>query len=101
MMNGSKTTLAVAWRQLQRILYILSEQYQGNDPDDIIPWGTVDRGMIPSPELGGARLAEADDGRRFRALLVEALKREDPHTFFPAGFIIAAVNRRLSNLPGS
>lgn len=79
--------------------YILSEQYQGDNPDDIIPWGTIDRGMIPSPELGGNPLAQRDDGRRFRALLVEALKREDPHIFSPAEFIIAAANRRLSNLP--
>jgi len=90
------------YRSLEAIAenpYILSEQYQGNDPDDIIPWGTIDRGMIPSPELGGEVLAQADDGRRFRALLVDALKREDPHIFSPADFVIAAVNRRLSNLP--
>jgi hypothetical protein len=79
--------------------YILSEQYQGNDPDDFIPWGTLDRGMIPSPELGGEALAETDDARRFRALLVDTLRREESHVFAPADAVIATVNRRLSVLP--
>lgn len=79
--------------------YILAEQYQGDDPDDLIPWGTIDRGMIPSHELGGEALAEIDDGRRFRALLVDALQREDSHVFVPADTIIEPVNRRLSVLP--
>jgi exodeoxyribonuclease V alpha subunit len=79
--------------------YLLSEQYQGNDADDFIPWGTIDRGMIPSPELGGDALAESDDGRRFRALLVDALRHEESHVFAPAETIIAAANRRLSVLP--
>lgn len=79
--------------------YVLSEQYQGDDPDDFVPWGMIDRGMIPSPELGGETIAEVDDPRRFRALLVEALKREDSHVFVPAETVIASVNRRLSVLP--
>ncbi|RME53638.1 MAG: exonuclease, partial [Deltaproteobacteria bacterium] len=79
--------------------YILSEQYQGDDPDDFIPWGTIDRGMLPSPELGGEAFAEADDGRRFRALLVEALRHERSHAFVPADTIIEKANQRLSVLP--
>ncbi len=79
--------------------YILSEQYQGDDPDDFISWGTIDRGMIPSPELGGEALAETDDGRRFRALLVDALRNEDSHVFAPAKAVIETVNRCLSVLP--
>ena len=79
--------------------YLLSEQYQGNGPDDFIPWGAIDRGMIPSPELGGEPLGSADDQRRFRALVVDALRREEAHTFSPATAVIEAVNRRLSTLP--
>lgn len=79
--------------------YILSEQYQGDGPDDFIPWGAIDRGMIPSPELGGECLAEANDPRRFRALLVDALRREESHVFLAADTVIEAVNRRLSVLP--
>lgn len=79
--------------------YILSEQYEGDDPDDFISWGVIDRGMIPSPELGAEALASADDPRRFRALLVDSLKREEAHVFAPSDTAIAAVNRRLSVLP--
>ncbi|MFC2167769.1 ATP-dependent RecD-like DNA helicase [Acidobacteriota bacterium] len=79
--------------------YILSEQYHGNGPDDFIPWGTLDRGMIPSPELGGEALAMSDDARRFRALLVDSLKNEESHVFVPADSLIEIVNRRLSVLP--
>ena len=57
--------------------YALTEQYDGDDPDDSIPWGTIDRGMIPSPELGGEMHADLDDARRFRALVVDALRREE------------------------
>ena len=79
--------------------YILSEQYQGDSPDDFVPWGTIDRGMIPSPELGGEALAATDDERRFRALVVDALRREETHAFLPAADVIETVNRRLSVLP--
>lgn len=79
--------------------YILAEQYQGDDPDDIIPWGTIDRGVLPSPGLGGERLVEPDDGRRLRALLVAALQQDDPHVFSPAALILQRVNERLAALP--
>ncbi len=79
--------------------YLLSEQYHGDGPDDCVPWGTIDRGMIPSPELPGEALVNADDERRFRGLVVDALRCEEKHVFVPAGRIIEAVNRRLSVLP--
>jgi hypothetical protein len=79
--------------------YTLSEQYVGDDPDDIIPWGTIDRGMIPSPELGASALAEADDPLRLRSLLVDGLRREQSHVFLPAEQLIENANRRLSVLP--
>ena len=55
--------------------------------------------MIPSPEIGGAALASADDERRFRGLVVEGLRREETHVFVAATSVIEAVNRRLSVLP--
>lgn len=93
--NGIRATLD----DIAKNPYILSEQYQGDDPDDFIPWGTIDRGMIPSPELGGKALAQIDDSCRFRALLVTTLQREEPHVFTPAEIAIAKVNQRLSVLP--
>jgi len=75
--------------------YLLSEQYCGNDADDIIPWGRIDRGMIPSPELGGAPLAEKDDRRRMRALAVQCLNYQEQHVFLPAPLLLQEINRRI------
>jgi len=95
----ARNGITVGLEAIAKNPYILSEQYRGNDADDFMPWGSLDRGMIPSPELGGATLASSDDDRRFRALLVDALRREEANVFAPADAIIATVNRRLSVLP--
>ena len=79
--------------------YILSEQYIGNGPDDIIPFSKIDHGVYPSPELGGAFLFETDDGHRLRALCVEQLRQEQKDTFMPASQVIHNLNHRLSFLP--
>lgn len=79
--------------------YILSEQYLGDNLDDFIPWGAIDRGTIPSPELGGERLAELDDPRRLRGLLVDVLKGEGDHCFMAADRALEVVNHRLDVLP--
>ena len=81
--------------------YCLCESYVGDDPDDIIPWATVDRAVLPSPELGGEPLAEMeqDDPRRFRALCVEQLRRERNQTFRGATEVLEEVNERLAKLP--
>jgi len=79
--------------------YILSEQFIGDGPDDIITFAKIDHGMFPSPELGGEFIAENDDWRRLRALCVEQLKREDKDTFVAASQVIYAVNHKLSFLP--
>ena len=81
--------------------YVLCECYVGDNPDDTIPWSTVDRGVLPSPELGGEYLAEMeiDDARRLRALCVEQLKREPNQTFRAADSVLTEVNARISKLP--
>lgn len=81
--------------------YLLCEGYVGDSPDDIIPWSTVDRGVLPSPELGGKYLAEMeiDDARRLRALCVEQLRREPNQTFRAADSVLKEVNSRLDKLP--
>jgi len=72
--------------------YILSEQYIGNGPDDVITFNKIDHGVFPSPELGGEFLANTDDGRRLRALCVEQLGKEQKDTFVAASQIIHAAN---------
>ena len=82
--------------------YCLCESYVGDDPDDMIPWATVDRAVLPSPELSGEPLAdmETDDPRRLRSLCVEQLRRERNQTFRSASEIVKEVNGRLAKLPG-
>lgn len=81
--------------------YLLCEGYMGDSPDDTIPWAAVDRGVLPSPEVGGEPLAgmEMDDARRFRALCVEHLRKEQNQTFRAAENIVTEINHRLSKLP--
>lgn len=80
--------------------YILAEQYVGNDLDDIIPWGRIDRGALPSPDLGGTNLVELDDPKRMRALAAQCLRRDGKHTFLPAAFLTQQINQRIGILPG-
>lgn len=81
--------------------YLLSELFVGEAPEDIIPWSTVDRGVFPSPELGGEVLSDMlnDDPRRLRSLCVEQLKREPNQTFRPADIILKEINARMDRLP--
>lgn len=97
--NRVQNGILVGLKTITENPYILSEQYQGDNQDDSISWGMIDRGMIPSPQLGGKAIAEADGANRFRALLVDTIKREDNHVFLPADRVIETVNRRLSILP--
>src|SRR3546814_10775780 len=41
--------------------YLLSELFVGDAPEDIIPWSTIDRGVFPSPELGGDVLCDRSE----------------------------------------
>lgn len=76
--------------------YLLSEQFVGDNPDDRISFNKIDHGVFPSPDLGLDLLAEKDDWRRFRALCVERLHKEQAHTFIAATNIIHDVNHKLS-----
>jgi hypothetical protein len=79
--------------------YVLAEEYSGDGVDDFISFSKIDHGMIPSPDLGGTRLAEKDDWRRLRSLCVERLRRETRSTFIRSDRMIAQINDRLKPLP--
>ena len=81
--------------------YLICEGYAGDSPDDTIPWSLVDRGVLPSQDVGGEYLAdmELDDPRRLRALCVEQLRRESNQTFCAADNILEEVNARIAKLP--
>jgi exodeoxyribonuclease V alpha subunit len=81
--------------------FVLSEQYCGTSVDDRIAWSAVDRGVLPSPDLGGEPLAgtEYNDERRFRALCVEHLRRDPKHTFRFARDLLIEIMQRMERLP--
>jgi exodeoxyribonuclease V alpha subunit len=81
--------------------YLLSEMYVGADVSDRIAWSAIDRGVLPSPELGGKPLADVDlnDARRFRALCVEHLRQEPKHTFRFAKDLLVEITERMDRLP--
>ena len=81
--------------------YLICESYLGDNPDDRISWPTIDRGILPSPELGGTPCSdmEIDDARRLRALCVDEIGREPNHTFQSSNRVLERVNQRLKTLP--
>ena len=96
----SDSGLSVSTQEIADNPYLLSEMYCG-DQADRIPWSVVDRGALPSPNLGGQPLAEVEynDERRFRALCVEHLRREPNHTFRFAKDLLAEIHVRMERLP--
>ena len=79
--------------------YLLVEQFAGDSADDRITWSQVDRGAIPSPELGVEGLNEPDSPLRLRALAHECLQRVSGHTYLDAPALARLVNKRLEALP--
>ena len=68
---------------------------------DRIAWSVIDRGVLPSPDLGGEPLAEMEfnDARRFRSLCVEHLRREPNHSFRLAHDVLIEITERMKRLP--
>ncbi len=81
--------------------YLIAEMYCGADVSDRVPWSAIDRGVLPSPELGGNALADVDfnDERRFRALCVEHVRREPKHSFRFAKDLLVEIGQRMNCLP--
>ena len=81
--------------------YLIAEMYCGADASDRVPWSAIDRGVLPSPELGGKPLADVEfnDERRLRALCVEHLRREPKHSFRFAKELLIEIAQRMDRLP--
>jgi len=97
--DRAKNGILADLKQLVQNPYLLSEQFIGDDPDDRISFNKIDHGVLPSPELGIKCLLEKDDARRFRALCIERLHREEMHTFVSATNVLHGVNHKLSFFP--
>jgi len=80
-------------------LYIISEQYIGNDIGDEIPFSKIDHAVLPSPDLGLENLYSKHDWRRLRALMVNELKFETIHSFVNQETILDKLNKKLVHYP--
>lgn len=79
--------------------YIIFEQYQGMDADDVIPFYKIDNGIIVSPEYGIENLLEAGDPERLRAFCVDELNRVAAHSFGKAKVMLSSINHRMDRMP--
>ncbi|WP_375210987.1 ATP-dependent DNA helicase [Hyphococcus sp.] len=98
--SRSENGLTASTEMIAENPYILNEQYCGDDAGDRIPWSLIDRGVLPSPELGPP-LCEMDnnDARRFRGLCVDHLSAEPNHNFRFAADLLAEITERMDHLP--
>lgn len=79
--------------------YIIFEQYQGFDTDDIIPLYKIDNGILASPDFGLDNLLDEGSTERLRAFCVDELNRIAAHSFGKASAILESVNHRLDRMP--
>ncbi len=77
---GEKSKDTGITSSLSKILdnpYILSEEYQGENEDDVIGFYKIDNGIFPDQNLEPAIEMEVDDSRRIRALMIDRLRAEE------------------------
>ena len=79
--------------------YQIAESYQGTGPAASVSFDAIDRGMLPSPELGEAHRIDLDDESRLRALMIDVLQQEPAHVFLSENRVLDRVNARLAHLP--
>lgn len=97
--DRNKCGVTATLDEIQDNPYLLAEQYVGADPGDVIRWSTVDRGMLPSPELAVAPIFDKDAPERLRALLLETLRGSHQQTFLAAAELLGQVNSRIKAQP--
>ena len=79
--------------------YIIFEQYQGKDVDDLIPFYKIDNGILASPDFGLENLLDEGSPERLRAFCVDELTHIAAHSFGKAATILKSVNYRLDRMP--
>jgi hypothetical protein len=95
----SKNNLYAGLKEIIENPYVVSEQYIGDDIDDLISFNTMDHGILPNPDLGLDNVFSKNAAERFRALCVDILRRETVHSFASQPQVLSHVNSRLSHLP--
>lgn len=74
--------------------YIISEEYKGEDEDDVIGFYRIDNGLLPYGLSGKQPEIDLEDSRRIRALMIEKLnsdKNNTGHCFLDLSDIIEYV----------
>jgi len=79
--------------------YTICEEYIGDNIDDNISFNKIDNGFFLSPDLGMENEYDKKDIRRFRALIVDSLKKITPHAFTSAEEIIEMITTKLDFMP--
>ena len=97
--NKSDWGISANFDQIKVNPYLLAEQFNAGDEDDPISWSTIDRGVIPSPELGVENLLEIKSAERIRALLLEQIRRNSQHTFIDVDTLFKQLENRISVQP--
>lgn len=93
--NGIRASIS----EINDNLYILSEQYNGDEIGDEISFTKIDHAVLPSPDLGLEMLFAKNDWRRLRALIVNELKHETIHSFVNQSTVLNRVNKKLEHFP--
>ena len=96
--NGDGNCITASAKEIIENPYLLSEQYIGNNQDDVISFYQIDNGALPSPEYGVSPMTVANSAERFRALCVDALRWDNTHSFSPCERILDLVNHRVSKM---
>lgn len=94
--NGEDNSVTASADDIIANPYILCEQYVGSNPDDSISFYQIDNGILHSSQ-NDKSLFDAGSAERFRALCVEALKR-DNNSFTSAQHLLDLVNVRTSQM---
>lgn len=97
--NREDVSITASLAEIAENPYIIFEQYQGMDGDDVIPFYKIENGIIPSPEYGIKNFLEPGDPERLRAFCVDELNHIAAHSFGKAETVLSSINHRLDRMP--
>ena len=97
--NREDVSITATLEEILANPYIISEQYQGMDPDDAIPLYKIDNGVISSPAYGIDDILDIGSWERLRGFCVDELNKIAAHSFGKASIILEAINNRIDRLP--
>lgn len=97
--NRAANGISASLSEINENLYIVSEQYIGDEIGDEISFTKIDHAVLPSPDLGVEMLYQKSDWRRLRALIVNELKHETIHSFVNQATVLQRLNKKIEHFP--